>query len=151
MRKKMKIDTEANRKNFIHYNMSHIRSKGTKPELILRKLLWKNKIRYRKNYKLLPGIPDIVLTRYKIAIFVDGDFWHARYHKEHPGEQMKSNKAYWTQKLKNNVDRDIEVNEQLLKLGWLVLRFWGTDVEKNPEKCLAEIKKYVIPKDFKVK
>lgn len=57
-----------------HKNMSHIRSKDTKPEVLLRKALWKRGIRYRKNYAALPGKPDIALTRYKIAIFVDGDF-----------------------------------------------------------------------------
>ena len=57
-----------------HLNMQHIRGKDSKPEIILRQALWKKGIRYRKNYKRLPGCPDIVLTRYKIAIFVDGDF-----------------------------------------------------------------------------
>ena len=71
-----------------HKNMSHIRSKDTKPEVLLRKALWKRGIRYRKNYAALPGKPDIALTRYKIAIFVDGDFWHARGHQDSPGEQV---------------------------------------------------------------
>ena len=77
-----------------HKNMSHIRSKDTKPEVLLRKALWKRGIRYRKNYAALPGKPDIALTRYKIAIFVDGDFWHARGHQDSPGEQVASNKEY---------------------------------------------------------
>ena len=66
--------------------MSRIRSRDTRPEVRLRKALWHLGLRYRKNWKKLPGSPDIALTRQKIAIFVDGDFWHARGHQEHPGE-----------------------------------------------------------------
>ena len=68
-------------------NMQHVRSKNTKAEILLRKELWRCGIRYRKNHKLLPGKPDIAITRYKIAVFVDGDFWHARGHEDNPGEQ----------------------------------------------------------------
>ena len=75
-----------------HLNMQHIRGKDSKPEIILRQALWKKGIRYRKNYKRLPGCPDIVLTRYKIAIFIDGDFWHARGYQNNPGSQLNSNK-----------------------------------------------------------
>ena len=69
-----------------HKNMSHIRAQNTKPEILLRKALWHCGLRYRKNYKMLPGSPDIAITRYRIAVFVDGDFWHAKGHQEHPGE-----------------------------------------------------------------
>ena len=100
-----------------HKNMSHIRSKDTKPEVLLRKALWKRGIRYRKNYAALPGKPDIVLTRYKIAVFVDGDFWHARGHQDCPGEQVASNKEYWQKKLRNNVERDKAVNDALTEAG----------------------------------
>lgn len=77
----MDVLTKAQR----HKNMQRIRNKDTKPEVMLRKALWHKGIRYRKNYKGLVGNPDVVLTRQKIAIFVDGDFWHARGHKKHPG------------------------------------------------------------------
>ena len=80
-------------------NMQRIRAIDTRPEILLRKALWHRGIRYRKNYKALPGTPDIVLTHQKIAVFVDGDFWHARGHKDHPGEQIASNQAYWQKKL----------------------------------------------------
>ncbi len=125
------------------YNMSRIRAADTKPEVLLRKALWKKGLRYRKNYRILPGKPDIVLTRQKIAIFVDGDFWHARGHQNNPGEQVASNKDFWQKKLARNVKRDREVNDQLTEEGWLVLRFWEKDILKSLEKCIAEIEKYI--------
>lgn len=126
-----------------HLNMQHIRGKDSKPEIILRQALWKKGIRYRKNYKRLPGCPDIVLTRYKIAIFVDGDFWHARGYQNNPGSQINSNKSFWQQKLTRNVERDKEVNDRLTQMGWLVLRFWESDICKNLPYVLEEIDKYV--------
>ena len=129
-----------------HKNMSHIRSKDTKPEVLLRKALWKRGIRYRKNYAVLPGKPDIALTRYKIAIFVDGDFWHARGHQDSPGEQVASNKEYWQKKLRNNVERDKAVNDILTEDGWLVLRFWSSDVMKHLDDCINQILQYIPDK-----
>lgn len=126
-----------------HHNMSRIRSVNTKPEVLLRKALWAKGIRYRKNYPFLPGKPDIVLTRQKIAIFVDGDFWHARGHQDNPGEQVATNKEFWQKKLARNVERDKEVNDELTEAGWLVLRFWEKDILKNLEKCIVDIEKYV--------
>lgn len=125
------------------YAMQSVHSENTKPEVILRKALWHRGIRYRKNYSALPGKPDIVLTRQKIAIFVDGDFWHARGHQQNPGEQVKSHKEYWEPKLKRNVERDKEVNDMLTELGWIVLRFWESDIKKNLEGCIQEIFRYL--------
>ena len=123
--------------------MRRIRSKDTKPEIALRKALWKRGIRYRKNVRALPGTPDIVLARRKIAIFVDGDFWHARGHRENPGEEVASNQSFWREKLTRNVERDREVNDTLTEMGWLVLRFWASDVEKNLAGVLGEIDEYL--------
>lgn len=128
-----------------HKNMSHIRAQNTKPEILLRKALWHCGLRYRKNYKMLPGSPDIAITRYRIAVFVDGDFWHAKGHQghqEHPGEQIGSNKEYWQKKLKRNVERDKEVNDELTDRGWLVLRFWESDIKKDLQKCVDMICEY---------
>ena len=120
--------------------MQSVHSTDTRPEVLLRKALWKRGIRYRKNYADLPGKPDIALTRYRIAVFVDGDFWHARGHQDCPGEQVASNKEYWRKKLKNNVERDKAVNDTLTEAGWLVLRFWckrkiNQCIEKVPDLC----------------
>ena len=120
-------------------NMQHIRCKDTKVEILLRKALWHKGLRYRKNVKNLPGTPDIVFTKRKIAIFVDGDFWHARGHQDRPGEQVATNKEFWRKKLADNVERDRFVNDALLEQGWLVLRFWESDVKKDLNKCVNEV------------
>lgn len=125
-----------------HKNMSHIHSKDTKPEIFLRKALWHRGLRYRKNYKKLPGSPDIALTRYRIAIFVDGDFWHAKGHREHPGEQIATNKEYWQTKLKRNVERDRAVDDELTEMGWLVLRFWESEIKKDLQRCVDTVCEY---------
>lgn len=114
-----------------HKNMKNIHAKDTQPEVRLRLALWHHGLRYRKNYAVLPGKPDIVLTKQKIAIFCDGDFWHARGHQDNPGEQIEKNRDFWTKKLKQNVERDKEVNELLTEQGWLVLRFWENDINSN--------------------
>ena len=119
-----------------HKSMSHIRSKDTKPEILLRKALWHHGFRYRKNYRVLPGTPDVALTRYHIAIFVDGDFWHAKGHQDNPSEQIATNKEYWQKKLARNVERDRAVEEELTETGWLVLRFWESDIKKNLQQCI---------------
>lgn len=126
-----------------HTNMSHIRSSDTGPEVLLRKALWHNGVRYRKNYKMLPGTPDIVITKRKIVIFVDGDFWHAKGHQDKPGEQIKSNRDFWVKKLSRNVERDREINDELLQLGWLVLRFWESDIQRDLSGCVEEIISYL--------
>lgn len=125
-------------------NMQHIRSKDTKAEILLRKALWHKGLRYRKNVRSLPGTPDIIFAKQKIAVFVDGDFWHARGHQEKPGEQVETNKDFWANKLSANVERDRFVNDALLEQGWLVLRFWESDVKKDLSKCVSEILRYII-------
>lgn len=123
--------------------MRHVRSKDTTPEKVLRLALWHRGIRYRKNYRKISGTPDIALTRYRIAIFVDGDFWHARGHEANPGEQITSNIDYWKKKLTRNVERDKEVNDMLTEDGWLVLRFWESDIKKDIETCVERILRYL--------
>ncbi|MBR4696093.1 MAG: very short patch repair endonuclease [Selenomonadaceae bacterium] len=124
------------------YIMSRVRSKDTKAEVLLRKALWHCGLRYRKNCRKLPGTPDIALTRQKIAVFVDGDFWHARGHEENPGEQIATRQGYWQKKLSRNVERDREVNDALTEQGWLVLRFWESDIVRDLEGCVKEILEY---------
>ena len=126
-----------------HKCMKNVKSVNTKPEVLLRKALWHDGIRYRKNYKKLPGTPDIAITKRKIAIFVDGDFWHAKGHQDNPGEQIKSNREFWVKKLSRNVERDKEVDEELLNLGWLVLRFRESDIKRDVEQCVKLIKEYI--------
>lgn len=112
--------------------MSKVHYTEGKDEVIIRKILWKNGIHYRKNYKDLPGKPDIALTKYKIAVFIDGEFWHG-YDWENYKQHIKSNRDYWIPKIERNMKRDQEVNTKLKEMGWTVLRFWSKQVLKNPE------------------
>ena len=122
--------------------MSRNRAKDTRPEVRLRKALYHQRLRYRKNYRKLPGTPDIALTRQKIAIFVDGDFWHARGHETHPGEQVTTNKEYWVKHLSRNVERAREVTDTLTELGRLRLRFWESHIKRKLEACVNTILAY---------
>ena len=117
-----------------HKNMSKIKSKDTSIEMRLRKALWKEGIHYRKNYTDLPGKPDIVLTKYKIAIFCDSEFWHG-YNWEVKQDEIKSHRDFWIPKIERNIERDKEVNAALEADGWKVLRFWGDDIKKNVKAC----------------
>lgn len=118
--------------------MKKIKSKGTKPEIIMAKSLWQCHIRYRKNYNKLPGKPDIVITKSKIAIFIDGEFWHG-YNWEDKKQRIKSNRDYWIDKIEKNIERDKKYNEQLINLGWKVIRFWEKSVIKNTQECINQI------------
>lgn len=117
-------------------NMSHIHGKNTKPELKLRKLLWAEGIRgYRVHYNL-PGKPDIVFTRKKIAVFVDGCFWHKCPVCFKP---PATNEIFWNEKLQKNVERDRKVTSELESRGWTVLRFWEHEIRDSPEDVVAWI------------
>lgn len=119
-------------------NMQAIRSKDTTIELALRKALWKKGIRYRKNYKGLIGKPDIVITKYRIVVFCDSDFWHG-YDWDNRKSRIKSNQEYWIPKIERNMKRDKEVTTTLVEQGWIVLRFWEHSIRKNLENCLEDI------------
>lgn len=126
-----------------HKIMSAIPSKNTSPELKLRRELFARGYRYRTNYKELTGKPDIVFTRAKIAIFVDGDFWHGhnwavRGYGSHE-EEMKRYSQYWQDKINKNIERDRKVDKALQAEGWIVLRFWESDIKNNMEYCLKTI------------
>ena len=110
-------------------NMSHIRSKDSKPEEIVRKALFSKGFRYRKNVKTLPGCPDIVLPKHKTVIFVNGCFWHM--HNCPRFVWPRSNEKYWHHKILKNVDRDKRNEELLHVLGWKVLTVWECELKKN--------------------
>lgn len=125
-----------------HDNMARIHNKDTKPEILLRKALWKKGIRYRKNYKELLGKPDIVVLRCHLAIFVDGDFWHGN--PAYKSKNVSTNKEFWVNKINKNIERDKFVNEQLTEMGWIVLRFWESDIKTDINKCMQMIEKYIV-------
>lgn len=121
-------------------NMQHIRGKDTTIEVILRKALWARGYRYRKNYKRIPGSPDIVLTKYKIAIFCDGEFFHGKdWEVLKPRLEKSNNSEFWIKKISRNLERDDEINKKLLSMGWTVIRFWGNEIKKNTDECLSLI------------
>ncbi|HIS35732.1 TPA: very short patch repair endonuclease [Candidatus Scatousia excrementigallinarum] len=121
-------------------NMQAVKNKDSKIELLLRNALWKKGFRYRKNYTKLEGKPDIVLTKYKIAIFCDSEFWHG-YDWEVRKNDIKSNKEFWIKKIESNIKRDQNVNDTLKQQGWKVMRFWGREIQKDLLGCINKIEK----------
>lgn len=137
--------------------MKKVKFENTRPEVFLRRLLWQEGLRYRKNYKDLPGKPDIAITKYKIAIFVDGEFWHGKDYDggDYPGRKYNSlreqiehgnNSNFWKQKIERNMRRDLEIEAELNGLGWKVIRFWSKDVMAHPEECLDVIEETIFEK-----
>lgn len=121
-------------------NMQNIRSKDTKIEVLLRKALWVKGYHYRKNVKSLPGNPDIALTKYKIAIFCDSEFFHGKdWEVLKPRLKRGNNSEFWIGKISRNRERDDEVNKKLLFEGWTVIRFWGNDIKKSTDECVKVI------------
>lgn len=128
-----------------HTAMQHIKSSNTSIEMMLRKALWHKGYRYRKNYTKLIGKPDIVITKYHIAIFCDGEFFHG---KDWPELQKKilsgNNSQYWYGKITRNIERDQNVTSELRSHGWTVLRFWGKDIKDNLSGCLQAVDEAVF-------
>lgn len=126
-------------------NMQHIRSKDTAIELKLRRALWEKGYRYRKNYKTLPGKPDIVLTKYKIVIFCDGEFFHGKdWEVLKPKLKNSNNGEFWINKISRNIERDNEIDKELLFLGWTVIRFWGDEIKKDIDGCIKVIEETIF-------
>ena len=123
-------------------NMQAIKSKDSKIETLLSKALWAKGYRYRKNDKTVFGKPDLTFKKLKIAVFVDGEFWHGKDWETRKNDH-KSNQEFWLKKIERNILRDKEVNEQLLKEKWKVLRFWGKEIEKNLQYCLTKIEETI--------
>ena len=128
-----------------HKNMVNIKSKDTSIEVCLRKALWERGMRYRKNYDKIPGKPDIALTKYKIAIFCDSEFFHGKdWEVLKPRLEKSNNSDYWIHKISRNMERDDEVNKQLLFMGWTVIRFWGKDILKRTDECVKVIEEAIF-------
>lgn len=121
--------------------MARIKSKDTKPELTLRKALRKAGLTgYRKNLKGLPGTPDVAFTKHKLAVFVDGGFWHGRDFQARKARLADGNNgAFWVAKIERNMERDRRDKVALEVMGWRVLRFWDTDVARDPDGCAVAV------------
>lgn len=114
------------------------RSRGTKPEQMLARELWRRGYRYRKNVRGVPGSPDICFKSKKVAVFVDGDFWHGN-NWEVQKQRIKSNRDFWYAKIERNQARDQRVNQRLTAMGWKVLRFWETEIRKHLSRCADQV------------
>lgn len=122
----------------ISKRMSKVKLKNNDYEKKLAKALWHKGYRYRLNYKKLPGSPDIAITKYCIAIFVDGEFWHGKDFEERK-EKLQNNKSYWMEKIEENIKRDRKNDILLRQMGWIPIHFWSKDIESNLIQCLDEI------------
>lgn len=127
-----------------HKIMSAVKSKDTRPELKLRKALWREALRYRVNYKKLPGKPDIVFTKWKVVVFCDGDFWHghnwAVRGQNSLQDELSGYSQYWREKILRNIERDDENNKALIALGWTVVRIWESDIKNDLDGCVKTVK-----------
>ncbi|PWS33129.1 very short patch repair endonuclease [Pedobacter paludis] len=123
-------------------NMANIRSKNSVPELKLRRALWAQHIRFRLHPKTVPGKPDLVINKYKLAIFVDGDFWHG-YNWEKRRQDLKKNTGFWIPKIERNMQRDRHVNERLNLMGYTVMRFWEHEIKHNIGACVNQVLLYL--------
>ena len=121
-------------------NMRRVKNKDSEIELLLRKELWSRGLRYRKNVTSVFGKPDIAFIGKKIAVFCDSEFWHG-YNWEERKLDFKSHQDFWIPKIERNMARDREVNETLREQGWLVLRFWGKEIKKDPSACADRVLK----------
>lgn len=125
------------------YIMSRIRGKDTGIEMTLRMELRRRHLRYRKNVSSLPGKPDVVFAKYKVAIFCDGEFWHG-YDWATRQKDLKSNRSFWIEKIERNMARDREINRLLRVKGWKVLRFWGRTIEQDVTRIGARIEATLV-------
>jgi len=124
------------------------RSRDTKAEMTLRKELWRRGLRYRLHASDLPGKPDLVFRRARVAVFCDGDFWHGRgWRRRRQKLAGGSNAAYWTAKIASNVSRDRRNTRLLRTAGWTVLRLWETDVLRDVEMIAARVASVVRASD----
>ena len=119
-------------------NMQAIKCKDTQIEVILAKALWHKGFRFRRNNQKILGKPDIVFTKQKVVIFCDSEYFHGK-DWEVNKHRIKSNQSFWYKKIEGNIARDKKVNEKLAEEGWIVLRFWGTEIKKNTELCVLKI------------
>lgn len=116
------------------YNMAQIKSKNTKPETIIFKMLKVTGVKFRKHYSI-SGKPDIAFPKMKLAVFIDGEFWHGKDFNE----WRENVSPFWLNKIGKNILRDKKNFKLLKKEGWTILRLWGRDIVRSPEKAYSKI------------
>lgn len=125
--------------------MKQVRSRDTSPEKVLRKALWAQGLRYRLHAKRLPGNPDIVFPSARVAVFVDGDFWHGNQWRlrglSSLEEQFRDspNASYWVPKITRNIKRDVDANHRLRDMGWAVVRCWESEIKSDLQSCVQRV------------
>ena len=123
--------------------MSRVHLKRGKAETVLAKALWHSGYRYCLNYKMLPGSPDIAITKYRIAIFVDGEFWHG-YDWENRKLKLKANRESWIEKIEENIARDRRNDILLEQIGWVPVHFWEKEVKNELNDCIRVIDQLIV-------
>ena len=118
--------------------MANVKLKGGKDEDAIAKALWRRGYRYWRNYRKLPGSPDVAIQKYHIAVFIDGEFWHG-YDWENRKKRLKRNREYWIQKIEENMLRDKRTNERLKEIGWEPIHFWSKEIKSNLDGCVQKI------------
>jgi DNA mismatch endonuclease (patch repair protein) len=136
-------------KETISYTMSKIKGKSTGIEVLLRKALLKRGIKSRHNSKFIFGHPDLSWKGYKVVVFCDSEFWHG-YHFEEAQKKLHSHQDYWIPKIERNIARDVEVNAELQKEGYTVLRYWGVRIEKETDAVADEIAQVLKEKGYPI-
>ena len=148
MNKEPRFRGEVSEKS--HKNMSRIKGKDTSIEIRLRKALWARGYRFKKNNKELPGRPDVVLTKYKIAIFCDSEFFHGKDWGKLKVKLMHGkNPDYLLKKIERNITRDQEKDALLRGKGWTVLHFWGDDIKSDVDGCIKTIEETIFEMKLK--
>lgn len=122
--------------------MAKIKGKNTKAEVLLRKSLWAKGVRFRIHVKNMPGKPDILINKYRLAIFVDGGFWHGYKWKQNKFK-IKNNAEFWIAKIERNMQRDCATQKVLEEAGYTVMRFWDHEVTKELAKCVNQVTLYI--------
>ncbi|MBC7417416.1 MAG: very short patch repair endonuclease [Pedobacter sp.] len=123
-------------------NMAKIKAKDTSQELRFRKVLWANNVRYRIHIKKILGKPDLVINKYRLVIFVDGDFWHGCGWEDRK-LKLKTNANFWVPKIERNIQRDQFVTQQLIFMGFTVMRFWEHELKENLNACVNQVLLYL--------
>ena len=128
--------------------MANVKLKGGNDEVAIAKALWHRGYRYWRNYKKLPGSPDIAIQKYNVAVFIDGEFWHG-HDWENRKANLKRNRDYWIAKIEENMARDARVDIQLRDLGWTPVHFWSKEVKKDLDGCIQRIETLILDSPIK--
>ena len=123
--------------------MARVKLKHGDAETAIAKILWHDGFRYWLNYRKLPGSPDIAIQKYRIAVFVDGEFWHG-YEWDERKKKLKRNREYWIEKIEENMARDYRVDQELRAIGWTPIHFWSQEVKKDLDGCVKTIKELIF-------